>query len=88
MSKKEIDTMAQLFNNLSNAQRNLEEVLIEVLPDTYVKPVHHLNNAQIEVLKAVQSMIDNRINGLESLGDELEKKSKKPRVRKEKVEVE
>jgi hypothetical protein len=88
MSKKEIDHMADLMNNLSQAQRNFERIMVEVLPDSYLKPVNHLNNAQIEVLKAINSLIENRIEGLEYISSEIDKKSEVKHVRKEKVEVE
>jgi hypothetical protein len=88
MSKKEIDHMADLMNNLSQAQRNFERIMVEVLPDSYLKPVNHLNNAQIEVLKAINSLIENRIEGLEYISREIDKKSEVKHVRKEKVEVE
>jgi len=88
MSKKEIDHMADVFNNLAQAQKNMEKVFVEVLPDSYLRPVRHLNNAQMEVLRAINSLIENRIEGLEYIGKEIEKKSKKKVVRKEKVEVE
>jgi hypothetical protein len=88
MSKKEIDHMADLLDNLSQAQRNFERVVVEVLPESYIKPVNHLNNAQIEVLKAIGSLIENRIEGLEYISSELEKKSEVKHIRKEKVEVE
>ena len=80
--------MADFFSNLADAQKNLEKVLVEVMPDSYLKPLGHLNNAQIEVLKAVHAIIDNRINGLEEVGEEMEKRRKSKTVRKEKVEVE
>jgi hypothetical protein len=88
MSKKEIDHMAEFFENLSQAQKNLEKVLVELVPDSYLKPARHLNKAQIEVLKAIHSLIENRINGLEYIDKEIDKKSKRKIVRKEKVEVE
>jgi len=87
MSSKQIDHMAEFFNNLSQAQKNLETVMVELVPDSYLTPVRHLNNAQIEVLKAIQSLIKNRIEGLEYIDKEIDKKSKKKVVRKEKVEV-
>lgn len=80
--------MAEFFNNLSQAQRNLEKVLVEIVPENCLEPVRHLNNAQIEVLKAVQSLIANRIEGLEHIDKEIDKKTKTKIVRKEKVEVE
>lgn len=88
MSKKEIDRMSEVFNNLAQAQKNMEKVFVEVLPKSYLKPVRHLNNAQMEVLKAIKSLIENRIQGLENIDKEIEKKSKKKVVLKEKVEVE
>jgi len=88
MSRKEVDHLADMLNNLAQAQKNLEKMFVEVLPDSYLKPVSHLNNAQVEVLKAINSIIENRIEGLEQIGDEIDKKSKKKVVRKEKVEVE
>ncbi len=88
MSKKEIDRMSEVFNNLAQAQKNMEKVFVEVLPESYLKPVRHLNNAQMEVLKAINSLIENRIQGLEIIDKEIEKKSKKKVVLKEKVEVE
>jgi hypothetical protein len=88
LSKKEIDHMAEFFNNLSQAQKNLEKMIVELVPDSYLKPVRHLNNAQIEVLKAFHSLLETRIEGLEYIDKEIEKKSKKKVVRKEKVEVE
>lgn len=88
MSKREIDHMADLMNNLSQAQRNFERIMVEVLPESYLKPVNHLNNAQIEVLKAINSLIENRIEGLEYISSEIGKKSEVKHVRKEKVEVE
>ena len=77
MSKKEIDHMADVFNNLAQAQKNMEKVFVEVLPDSYLRPVRHLNNAQMEVLRAINSLIENRIEGLEYIGKEIEKKSKR-----------
>jgi hypothetical protein len=88
MSKQEIDYMAEFFHNLSQAQRNLEKVLIEIVPETCLEPVRHLNNAQIEVLKAVQSFISNRIEGLEQIDKEIDKKTKSKIIKKEKVVVE
>ena len=88
MSSKDIDHMAEFFDNLSQAQKNLEKVLVELVPDSYLTPARHLNNAQIEVLKAIQSLIGNRIEGLEYIDKEINKKSKRKVVRKEKVEVE
>jgi hypothetical protein len=88
MSSKEIDHMAEFFDNLSQAQKNLERVLVELVPDSYLKPARHLNNAQIEVFKAIQSLIESRIEGLEYIDKEMEKKSKRKVVRKEKVKVE
>ena len=80
--------MAEFFHNLSQAQRNLEKVLIEIVPDTCLEAVRHLNNAQIEVLKAVQSFISNRIEGLEQIDKEIDKKTKSKIIKKEKVVVE
>jgi hypothetical protein len=80
--------MADVFNNLAQAQKNMEKVFVEVLPDSYLRPVRHLNNAQMEVLRAINSLIENRIEGLEYIGKEIEKKSKKKVVRREKVDVE
>jgi len=80
--------MAEFFENISEAQKNLEKVLVELVPDSYLKPARHLNKAQMEVLKAIQSLIENRINGLEYIDKEIDKKSKRKIVRKEKVEVE
>ena len=88
MSKKEIDNVAEFFKNLSQAQRNLENVLLEVVPESCLEPVRHLNTAQIEVLRAVQSLISSRIEGLERLDEEIDKKTKSKEVRKEKVTVE
>jgi len=69
MSRKEVDHLADMLNNLAQAQKNLEKMFVEVL-------------------KAINSIIENRIEGLEQIGDEIDKKSKKKVVRKEKVEVE
>jgi hypothetical protein len=88
MSKQKVDHMAEAFNNLSQAQKHMEKVFIDLLPENYLKPVNHLNNAQMEVLRAINSLIENRIEGLEYIGKEIEKKSKKKVVRKEKVTVE
>lgn len=80
--------MAEFFHNLSQAQRNLEKVLIEMVPDNCLEPVRHLNNAQIEVLKAVQSFISSRIEGLEQIDKEIDEKTKSKIIIKEKVKVE
>ena len=88
MSQEKIDHMAEFLENVSQAQKNLEKMLVELVPDNYLKPVRHLNNAQIEVLKAFHSLLETRIEGLEYIDKEIEKKSKKKVVRKEKVEVE
>ena len=88
MSKREIDYMAEFFDNLADAQKNLEKVLVEVMPESYLKPLGHLNKAQIEVLKAVHAVLENKITGLEEVGEEMESRVKTKTVRKEKVEVE
>ncbi len=96
MSKRDTDSraraqvhhMSEFLDNISQAQKNLEKVLVEMVPDNYLKPASHMNNAQKEVLKAIKSLIDNRIDDLEYIGKEIEKKSKRDIVRKEKVEVE
>jgi hypothetical protein len=88
MTSEEVDHMSEFFNNLSHAQKNLEKVLVDLVPKGYLKPVRHLNNAQIEVFKAIHSLIETRIEGLEYIDTEIEKKLKKKVVRKEKVEVE
>jgi hypothetical protein len=88
MNSKEIDHVAELTENLSKAQLNIEKLIVELIPQNYLKPVRHLNNAQIELFKAIHSLIETRIEGLEYIDKEIEKKSKKRIVRKEKVEVE
>ena len=86
--RAQVHNMSEFLNNISQAQKNLEKVLVEMVPDNYLKPASHLNTAQKEVLKAIKCLIDNRINDLEDIGKEIEKKSKRDIVKMEKVEVE
>ncbi len=87
-TRAQVHNMNEFLNNIAKAQKNLEKVLVEMVPDNYLKPASHMNNAQKEVLKAIKSLIDNRIDDLEYIGQEIEKKSKRDIVKKEKVEVE
>lgn len=88
MSKSQVGHLSELFQNLSQAQRNFDKAMVALLPENYIEPANHLMNANIEVLKAISSLIDNRIEGLEYMGAELQKKQEKTTVKREKVEVE
>lgn len=63
-----------------------DEALISAVPEELAKPTQHYLNARIELLMAVKSLLDRRIERLEALRDAAKKKEVS--LKKEKVKVE
>ncbi|MGQ9468980.1 MAG: hypothetical protein ACUVTD_04045 [Nitrososphaerales archaeon] len=63
-----------------------DKVLIEALPKRYAEPNEHLINARIELLSALRSILDKRIERLKEVRERV--KEKTGEAKKEKVQVE
>jgi hypothetical protein len=62
----------------------LDEIVIESLPDKYKKAAEHYLSAKMEMLKAINEIINIRIDELRELKDTIKSRE----VRKERVDIE
>ncbi|MCP8316520.1 MAG: hypothetical protein H3Z51_06635 [archaeon] len=64
-----------------------DKIFIETLPKNYAEPAEHLINARIEMLSAIKSILDKRIERLNEIREKVKERAGEV-AKKEKVQVE
>ncbi|MEM1545156.1 MAG: hypothetical protein QXY40_01505 [Candidatus Methanomethylicia archaeon] len=79
------DLIKDMKRIITRIMLNPEAILLLISPNNLREPYEHLLNAKIEFLKAIRSIIDERISSLEKI---VEENRRKLESKRETVKVE